>query len=112
MASEMTLGMHGELTYDGKRLAGMWPHQQVEVVAAAGATVFGPGRQHEHDEVGAWNASRAVTLMKPCCEVSPIPVHANVGMGVGAVPMSPYPPVDAVSRASRALVELCRLDGL
>jgi dimethylamine--corrinoid protein Co-methyltransferase len=112
MASEMTLGMHGELTYDGKRLAGMWPHQQVEVVAAAGATVFGPAVATNTTKSGAWNAARAVTLLKPCCEVSLIPVHANVGMGVGAVPMSPYPPVDAVSRASKALVELCRLDGL
>jgi dimethylamine---corrinoid protein Co-methyltransferase len=112
MASEMTLGMHGELEYDGKRLAGMWPHQQVEVVAAAGATVFGPAVNTNTTKSCAWNASRAVALLKPCCEVSPIPVHANVGMGVGAVPMSPYPPVDAVSRASKALVELCRLDGL
>jgi hypothetical protein len=26
--------------------------------------------------------------------------------------MSPYPPVDAVSRASRAMVDVLRLDGL
>ena len=29
MASEMVLGMHGELEYKGRRLAGMWPHEQV-----------------------------------------------------------------------------------
>jgi dimethylamine--corrinoid protein Co-methyltransferase len=112
MASEMTLGMHGELTYEGKRLAGMWPHQQVQVVADAGATVFGPAVNTNTTRSVAWNVSRAITLMKRCCEESPIPVHANVGMGVGGVPMSPYPPVDAVSRASKALVEILRLDGL
>ena len=26
MAGEMVLGMHGELEYDGVRLAGLWPH--------------------------------------------------------------------------------------
>jgi hypothetical protein len=31
---------------------------------------------------------------------------------VGAVPVTDYPPVDAVSRCSKAMVELCRLDGL
>ena len=41
-----------------------------------------------------------------------IPVHMNAGMGVGGVPMSPYPPVDATSRASRALVDILALDGL
>jgi dimethylamine---corrinoid protein Co-methyltransferase len=112
MASEMTLGMHGELEYAGKRLAGMWPHEQVHVVAAAGATVFGPAVNTNTTKSIAWNVSRAITLMKRCCEESPIPVHANVGMGVGGVPMSPYPPVDAVSRVSKALVEILRLDGL
>jgi hypothetical protein len=33
-------------------------------------------------------------------------------MGVGGVPMTPHPPVDIVSRASKAMVEICRLDGL
>ena len=35
------LGFHGQLTYDGQRLAGMWPHQQLRVVEKAGAHVFG-----------------------------------------------------------------------
>jgi dimethylamine---corrinoid protein Co-methyltransferase len=38
MAAENVLGFHGELTYHGKRLAGMWPHQQMKVVEEAGAT--------------------------------------------------------------------------
>jgi hypothetical protein len=36
----------------------------------------------------------------------------NVGMGVGGVPMAYYGPVDAVSRASRACVDILHLDGL
>ena len=36
----------------------------------------------------------------------------NAGMGVGGVPMSAYPPTDATSRASRALVDILKLDGL
>jgi len=39
-------------------------------------------------------------------------VHMNVGMGVGGVPMHAVTPVDAVSRASRACVDILRLDGL
>ena len=42
-------------------------------------------------------------------DVAEIPVHPNVGMGVGGVPMSPYPPADAVSRVSRALVDILRV---
>ena len=42
MAAECTLGMHGELTYKGKRLAGMWPKDQMKVAQEAGVTMFGP----------------------------------------------------------------------
>jgi len=42
MAGEFVLGMHGELTYDGVRLAGLYPHKQVELAMKAGATIFGP----------------------------------------------------------------------
>ena len=31
MAAEMVLGFHGELEYDGMRLAGLWPHQQMKL---------------------------------------------------------------------------------
>jgi dimethylamine--corrinoid protein Co-methyltransferase len=112
MASEFVLGMHGELEYDGQRLAGMWPHDQAKVVAAAGATIFGPAVNVNTRKSVAWNVARAITIVKKCCEESPIPVHMNVGMGVGGVPMTPYPPIDAVSRVSRALVDLTRMDGL
>ena len=35
-------------------------------------------------------------------DVTRIPVHANVGMGVGGVPMYAFSPVDAVLALSRA----------
>ena len=61
----------------------------------------------------AWNVARALTIVKPCvARVATIPVHMNVGMGVGGVPMTPYPPADAVARVSRAMREVGRLDGL
>jgi dimethylamine--corrinoid protein Co-methyltransferase len=112
MASEFVLGMHGELEYEGMRLAGMWPHDQEKAAAAAGATIYGPAVNVNTRKSVAWNVARAITIVKKCCEEATIPVHMNVGMGVGGVPMTPYPPIDAVSRVSRALVDLLRLDGL
>ena len=41
MAGEEIIGMHGKLTYKGERLAGMYPHQQVEMAAKAGVDIFG-----------------------------------------------------------------------
>ena len=43
---------------------------------------------------------------------TPISEAAFIGMGVGAVPISSYLPLDAVARASRATVDILRLDGL
>jgi lysyl-tRNA synthetase class I len=34
--------VHGEIAYDGKRLAGMFPHQQLKVAETAGVDIFGP----------------------------------------------------------------------
>ena len=42
MASEFVLGMHGQLEFDGTRLAGLWPKEQLEMVTAAGASIYGP----------------------------------------------------------------------
>ena len=75
----------------------------------AGATMFGPAVNVNTTKSVAWNVARACTIIKPCMDVAEIPVHPNVGMGVGGVPMSPYPPADAVSRVSRALVDILRL---
>jgi dimethylamine---corrinoid protein Co-methyltransferase len=112
MAGELVLGTHGRLEYNGTRLAGLRPAGQLEVVQQAGATVFGPAVNVDTSRTVAWNIARALTFMKPCMDVARIPVHANVGMGVGGVPMNAFAPVDAISRCSRACVDILRLDGL
>jgi dimethylamine---corrinoid protein Co-methyltransferase len=111
-ASELVLGMHGELEYEGTRLAGQWPLGQLRVCEAAGATIFGPAVNVNTTKSLAWNTARACALLKPVTAEATIPVHVNAGMGVGGVPMTPYPPVDATSRASKALVDICKVDGL
>ncbi len=112
MSGEMVLGTHGQLEYQGVRLAGLKPAGQCEVVQRAGATIFGPAVNVSTSRTVAWNVARALTFMKPCMAVAGIPVHANVGMGVGGVPMNAFAPVDAVSRCSRACVDVLKLDGL
>jgi len=112
MAGEFILGMHGEMTYEGVRLAGLYPHDQVKLAQEAGVTIFGPVVNTNTSRSCAWNLARALTFLKPCVSNSRIPVHVNVGMGVGSVPVVDNPPTDAVSKASKALVEILRLDGL
>jgi dimethylamine---corrinoid protein Co-methyltransferase len=112
MAGEFVLGFHGQLTYDGVRLAGLYPHQQVKLAEKAGASIFGAVVNTNSSRSFPWNLGRAVTFCKACVEVANIPVHANVGMGVGAVPLVMTPPIDCVSRASTALAEIGKLDGL
>ena len=112
MAGEFVLGMHSGLTYQGERLAGMYPHQQVKMAEAAGATIFGPVANTNTSRSAAWNLARTATFMKACCEAASIPVHPNMGMGVGGVTVNDHPPVDIVSRSSKAMTEICRLDGL
>ena len=111
-AAELVLGMHGQLEYEGTRLAGQWPLGQLRACTAAGATIFGPAVNVNTTKSLAWNTARACALVKPVTAEATIPVHMNAGMGVGGVPMTPYPPVDATSRASRALVDICKVDGL
>ncbi len=48
MAGEFVLGMHGQLEYDGKRLAGMWPLEQLKVVAEGRRDHVRTGREREH----------------------------------------------------------------
>ena len=112
MAAEFVLGMHGEIEYDGVRLAGLYPHQQVKLAEKAGATIFGPAVNIVTNQSLPWNLARSVTWTKACSEVAEIPVHACLGMGVGGVPLNLTPPIDALSRASVAHVEICKLDGL
>ena len=112
MAAENVLGFHGELEYDGTRLAGLWPHQQVKVVEKAGAAIFGPVVNNNSKKSCAWNVARAVTFVKACTAEATIPIHPNVGNGVGGVPMFEVSPIDMVTRASAAMVEIGRADGL
>jgi dimethylamine--corrinoid protein Co-methyltransferase len=112
MAAEFVLGMHGQVSYDGVRLAGLYPHDQVKLAKKAGVSIFGPAINIVTNESLPWNIARSVTYTKACSEVSEIPVHACLGMGVGGVPLTLTPPLDALSRASKAHVEICRLDGL
>jgi dimethylamine---corrinoid protein Co-methyltransferase len=112
MSGEFILGMHGEIEYDGVRLAGLFPHEQVKLAQKAGVTIFGPAINIVSNESLPWNVARSITFTKACSQVSEIPIHANLGMGVGGVPLVVHPPLEALSRASKAHVELCRLDGL
>ena len=112
MSGEFTLGMHGDVTYDGVRLAGLYPHEQVKLAEKAGATIFGPVVNTVTNKSVPENIARAVTFIKACVEATRMPVHANMGMGVGAVPICDILPMDAVSMASKAMVEMTRLDGL
>lgn len=114
MASELVLGMHGELEYDGVRLAGLWPREQMTLAAKAGVTIFGPAINVNTGKPVAGNVARTITItiVKQCCEESTEPVHLSGGMGVGGVPMHVLPPGDAASRASRSAVDILRFDGL
>lgn len=112
MAGEFVIGMHGELTYDGVRLAGLYPHDQLKLAQKAGVTIFGPVVNTNTTESSPWNVARATTFIKAAGKIAAIPMHPNMGMGVGGVPVNDHPPADIVSRASKAMVEICRLDGL
>ncbi|MBS4024303.1 MAG: [dimethylamine--corrinoid protein] Co-methyltransferase [Clostridia bacterium] len=112
MAGEFVLGMHGDLYYDGVRLAGLYPHEQVKIAEKAGATIFGSVVNTNSSMSFTWNLARAITFSKTSVEHASIPVHANVGMGVGGIPVSETPAIDAVSRVSKAMAEVGKLDGL
>lgn len=112
MAGEFVLGTHGGLEYEGVRLAGSWPHDQMLLAQRAGATMFGPVVNINTGKSCAWNMSRALTLVKPCMADATIPIHPNVGMGVGGVPMFVHPLVDAACRSAKAFVDILKVDGL
>ena len=112
MAGEFVLGMHGAFEYDGTRLAGTYCHQQVKLVEKAGADIFGAVVNTKPSKSTAWNLARAVTFVKACVEASNIPIHVNMGMGVGGSPVFETPPIDCVTRATKAMVEIAHVDGL
>ena len=111
-SGEFVLGMHGEITFQGQQLAGMYPHQQARIAEAAGASIFGVAIGTSTNESVAWNTARAATFVKEAVAAVDIPVHVNVGMGVGGVPMIEAPPIDSVTRASKSLVQIGKADGL
>jgi dimethylamine--corrinoid protein Co-methyltransferase len=111
-SSEFVLGMHGEVEFNGRRLAGMYPHEQAEMAEAAGASIYGVAIGTSTNQSVAWNISRAATFVKEAVTAVNIPVHVNVGMGVGGVPMMEAPPIDSVTRASKSLVQIGKADGL
>lgn len=112
MAGEFVLGTHGELNHFDQRLAGLFPHQQLKIAEKAGVTIFGPVVNTVSTKTIPWNLSRAITMIKACVKDANIPVHANMGMGVGGLPVCETLPVDMVSMASKAMVEITQLDGL
>jgi dimethylamine--corrinoid protein Co-methyltransferase len=112
MSGEFIIGVHGQITFNGERLAGMFPHQQVKVAEAAGLDIFGPVVNVNCSKSFPWNLARAVTFVKQTVAESNIPVHVNAGMGVCGVPMYPTPPIDCVSRVAKAMVQLAKVDGL
>jgi len=111
-SSEFILGMHGGVTFDDTRRAGLYPHDQVKLVADAGASIYGMAVNTATTKSLPWNLARAVTFMKATTDVATIPVHANVGMGVCGIPMMEEPPIDAVTRVSKSLVQIGKADGL
>ena len=111
-SGEFVLGMHGEVTFNGRQLAGMYPHEQARMAEAAGASIFGVAVGTNTNQSVAWNIARTLTFVKAAVAAVDIPVHVNVGMGVGGVPMMEAPPIDSVTRASKSLVQIGKADGL
>lgn len=111
-AGEFILGVHGKLTYNGTRLAGLYPHKQVKMCEQAGVDIFGAVINTNCSKSHAWNVANVCTMMKRCVADAEIPIHANAGMGVNGMPMSLTMPIDSVTRADKALIEICKIDGL
>ena len=111
-AGEFVIGVHGELEWEGRRLAGLWPREQLEVCQDAGVTIVGLAVNIRTGRSCFRNTAYALTLIKPCMDVARIPVHPNVGEGVVGVPVNGYSPEDAASQAARACVAILRYDGL
>ena len=74
--------------------------------------IFGPTVNTNSSMSFPWNIARVCTFIKACSEVSNILIHPNVGMGVCAMPLTDSVPLDAASRADKALVEIAKADGL
>ncbi|MCF8069476.1 MAG: hypothetical protein K9L30_12905 [Desulfobacterales bacterium] len=112
MSGEFVLGMHGAAEYKGKKLAGMYPHEQVGIIEEAGTDIYGPAINVNCSKSFPWNLARAVTFVKATSAVANIPIHPNVGMGVCGIPMFEQTPIDCVTRVAKAMVEIGKADGL
>lgn len=112
MSAESVLGISGMCEYKGQLAAGLYPHQQVKLAEAAGVSTFGPVVNTNSSKSTAWNVARAVTMVKECSKVSKIPLQVNMGMGVGGTPMFETPPIDAITRADKCMIEIAHVDGL
>lgn len=112
MAAESVLGIHGMMEYKGEIVAGTYPHQQVKLAEKAGVNVFGAVVNTNTSKSTSWNLARSVTMVSQCVKDSNIPVHVDLGMGVGGIPMLETPPIDAVSRCNKAMVEIAHVDGI
>jgi dimethylamine--corrinoid protein Co-methyltransferase len=112
MASETIIGMHVGLEYDGKRLAGLWPHEQGKLIEKAGASIFGPVVNTRPTKSFPWNLARSLALVKAVSQSVRIPIHVNMGMGVCGVPMTDITPVDAVTRAAKSMITIADVDGI
>jgi dimethylamine--corrinoid protein Co-methyltransferase len=111
-AGESIMGIHGMIEFEGQVVAGMYPHQYVHIAEKAGANVCGTVVNTNTSKSLAFNMARAVTFIKEAVKTSNIPIHADMGMGVGGIPMCETPPIDAVSRCSKAMVEVAGVDGI
>jgi dimethylamine--corrinoid protein Co-methyltransferase len=111
-SGEFVLGMHGAMTFNDKQLAGMYPHEQAQIAEAAGASIYGVAVGTNTNESVTWNIARTLTFAKEAVAAVDIPVHANVGMGMAGVPMMEAPPIDSVTRVSKSLALIGKLDGL
>lgn len=112
MANEFHLGMHGRLKFEGEKIAGQYPARQIKSVEAAGAHSYGAVVNTNSSRSFAWNLARSVTYVKEATRVANIPVLVNVGMGVGGIPLTNTSPTDATTRASKAMLEVGKADGL
>ena len=65
MAGEFVLGMHGQLEYDGTRLAGLYPHDQVRLVEKAGGTIFGAVINTNSSKTLPWNLPELLPFLRP-----------------------------------------------
>jgi dimethylamine---corrinoid protein Co-methyltransferase len=112
MAGESVMGIHGSIEYNGQVVAGLYPHQQCKLAEKAGANVFGAVVNTNSSKSLSWNLARSVTFVKECIKECNIPVHVNMGMGVGGIPMFETAPIDAVTRCNKAMVEVANVDGV